>query len=70
MSTEPQNNELQNKTSVRPYGPAMVEAISTGDLATMKQVAAAAEEHLARHGDIARLLPLLKIEIAKAEAAA
>ncbi|ALG72497.1 hypothetical protein VY88_32805 [Azospirillum thiophilum] len=65
MSTEP-----QNKTSVRPYGPAIVEAISTGDLAKMKEVAAAAEEHLAQYGDVGRLLQHLKIEIAKAEASA
>jgi len=64
------SNDPQNKTSVRPYGPAIVEAISTGDLTKMKDVAAAAEEHLAQHGDIARLLQLLKVEIAKAEAGA
>ncbi len=51
------------------YGPAMTEAIAGGDLAKMKEVAAAAEKHLADHGDIPRLLQLLKIEIAKAGSA-
>jgi len=31
-------------------------------------VAAAAEQHLAEHGDVAGILNLLKVEIAKAEA--
>lgn len=52
------------------YGGAITQAIAVGDLATMKQTASAAEQHLADHGDVAQLLQLLKIEIAKAEASA
>ncbi|MFP5512079.1 MAG: DUF1843 domain-containing protein [Alphaproteobacteria bacterium] len=50
------------------YMATMTEAIAGGDLSTMKQVAAEAEEHLATYGDVPRLLQLLKVEIAKAEA--
>ncbi len=55
---------------IRPYGPAMTEAIASGDRAKMQALATAAEKHIADHGDVAQLLQLLKIEIAKAEAAA
>lgn len=54
--------------SIKPYGVAISDAIAGGDLATMKQVAAEAEEHLATYGDVPGLLQLLKVEIAKAEA--
>ena len=50
------------------YMATMTQAIAGGDLATMKQVAAEAEEHLATYGDVPGLLQLLKAEIAKAEA--
>jgi len=50
------------------YMATMTQAIAGGDLATMKQVAAEAEEHLATYGDVQGLLQLLKVEIAKAEA--
>ncbi|WP_434623051.1 DUF1843 domain-containing protein [Azospirillum sp. B2RO_4] len=50
------------------YMATMTEAIAGGDLATMKQVAAEAEQHLATYGDVPALLQLLKVEIAKAEA--
>ena len=49
------------------YGGAMTEAIASGDLPKMKEVAAAAETHLAEHGDVAAMLQMLKVEIAKAE---
>lgn len=54
--------------SAKPYGVAMTEAIASGDLSRMKEAAAAAETHLSEHGDVAGLLQLLRIEIAKAEA--
>jgi hypothetical protein len=44
----------------------MQEAIATGDLARMKQVAAEAEQHLKQVGDVRAALEYLKIEIAKA----
>ncbi|SMF50005.1 protein of unknown function [Azospirillum oryzae] len=50
------------------YGGAMTEAIASGDLSKMKEVAAAAETHLAQHGDVGSMLQMLKVEIAKAEA--
>jgi hypothetical protein len=54
---------------IPPYGVAVTQAIASGDLDTMRQVAEQAEAHLNQHGDIAQLLNLLKVEIAKAEAA-
>ena len=53
--------------AVPPYGPPIQEAITKGDLATMKQVAAAAEQHLQQVGDVRSALAYLKIEIAKHE---
>jgi hypothetical protein len=50
-----------------PYGVAMQEAIAKGDLAHMKQVAAAAEQHLQQTGHVRAALEYLKIEIAKHE---
>lgn len=50
------------------YGGAMTEAIASGDLSKMKEAASAAETHLNEHGDVASMLEMLKIEIAKAEA--
>ena len=55
----------QDRTSVVPYGPPIQEAIAKGDLAHMKQVAAAAEQHLQQVGDVRAALEYLKIEIAK-----
>ncbi|CBS90163.1 DUF1843 domain-containing protein [Azospirillum lipoferum] len=59
-------------STVAPFRPmymaTMTDAIAGGDLATMKQVAAEAEQHLATYGDVPGLLQLLKVEIAKAEA--
>ena len=53
--------------AVPPYGPPIQEAIAKGDLAQMKQVAAAAEQHLQQVGDVRSALAYLKIEIAKHE---
>jgi hypothetical protein len=55
----------QQRTSTVPYGPPIQQAIASGDLANMKQVAAAAEQHLQQVGDVRSALEYLKIEIAK-----
>lgn len=52
---------------VPPYGLAIQEAVASGDLARMKQVARQAEEFLAKWGNIPAALEALKLEIAKAE---
>jgi hypothetical protein len=52
---------------VPPYGVAIQQAIAKGDLENMKQVAAAAEQHLQQTGDVRAALEALKIEIAKHE---
>ena len=52
---------------VPPYGAAIQQAIAKGDLANMKQVAAAAEQHLQHTGDVRAALDALKVEIAKHE---
>ncbi len=49
------------------YGGAMTEAIASGDLSKMKDAATAAEKHLNDNGDVAAMLQMLKVEIAKAE---
>ncbi len=48
------------------YGPPIQEAIVTGDVSRMKQLAAEAEAHLQQVGDVRAALEYLKIEIAKA----
>ena len=48
------------------YAPPIQEAIATGDLARMKQLAAEAEAHLKQVGDVRAALEYLKIEIARA----
>ena len=53
---------------VKPYGPAIQQAVASGNLKNMKAVAKAAEKHLAEHGDLRSSLTALKIEIAKLEA--
>ena len=53
------------RASIVPYGPPIQEAIAKGDLAQMKQVAAAVEQHLQQVGDVRSALEYLKIEIAK-----
>ncbi len=49
------------------YGPPIQEAIASGDLPKMKQLAAEAEKHLQEAGDVRSALEYLKIEIAKLE---
>lgn len=53
--------------AVPPYGPAIQQAIASGELALMKSVAAAAEEHLKQYGDVKSALAQLKLEIARLE---
>jgi len=49
------------------YGVGIHEAIASGDLHRMKQLAAEAEKYLKEHGDVRAALEALKVEIAKAE---
>jgi hypothetical protein len=49
------------------YAVPIHQAIATGDLATMKNIAAEADAHLATHGDVSAALEVLKTEIAKLE---
>jgi len=62
-----------SEKSVFPHYPmymaTITDAIAKGDLAQMKTLQAQAEEVLAAYGDVPTALQLLKIEIAKAEAA-
>lgn len=55
-------------TDVKPYGTAIHQAMASGDLAKMKEVAASAETYLKDYGNVAAALEILKSEIAKAEA--
>ncbi|MDG3444043.1 DUF1843 domain-containing protein [Nitrospirillum amazonense] len=50
------------------YAVAATQAIAKGDLAHLKSLHAEAEKHLQEYGDVATVLQLLKVEIAKAEA--
>ncbi|MEI9994603.1 MAG: DUF1843 domain-containing protein [Rhizomicrobium sp.] len=52
---------------VKPYGPAIQQAVASGNLKTMKSLATAAEKHLEAHGDVSAALQMLKAEIAKLE---
>jgi hypothetical protein len=55
-------------STIRPlYGVVIHEAICSGDINRMKQVAQEAEQYLQRAGDVPSALQALKIEIAKAE---
>lgn len=54
--------------SIMPYGVAVTEALASGELAKLKAAEQAAEAHVAQYGDVATLLALLKVEIAKLEA--
>jgi hypothetical protein len=49
------------------YAPAMHEAVASGDLAKMKEVAKQAEEHVHEWGNVPAALEALKLEISKAE---
>ncbi|HEY6392861.1 MAG TPA: DUF1843 domain-containing protein [Bryobacteraceae bacterium] len=48
------------------YGVPIQEAIASGDLARMRQLASEAETHLKEVGDVRAALEYLKIEIARA----
>jgi uncharacterized protein DUF1843 len=50
-----------------PYGPPITDAIARGDVADMKALAAEAERHLRKHGDVRAALEILKVEIARRE---
>ena len=67
MSQEASQHSGGRYGPVPPYGAAIQQAIATGDLAKMKEVAAQAQRYLAKHGDVAAALEALKIEIAKIE---
>ncbi|HEY0107685.1 MAG TPA: DUF1843 domain-containing protein [Rhizomicrobium sp.] len=49
------------------YGPAIHQAVASGNLKNMKAVAKAAEKHLTEYGDVRTALELLRVEIAKLE---
>jgi Domain of unknown function (DUF1843) len=49
------------------YGPDIMDAIASGDLARMKEALTRAEDHLQAHGRVAELFTALEIEIAKYE---
>ena len=53
---------------VKPYGPAIQQAVASGDVRSMKALAKASEKYLSEHGDVSAALELLKVEIAKLEA--
>jgi hypothetical protein len=50
------------------YGPAIQQAVASGDLKQMKILAVQAQKHLDEHGNVSAALEALKIEIAKLEA--
>lgn len=50
-----------------PYGDAIQQAVASGNLSKMKLAARAAEQYLAKHGDIRAALQHLRLEIAKLE---
>jgi hypothetical protein len=49
------------------YGIPIQDAIAKGDLSQMKRLAAEAEDHLKKAGDVSAALEYLKIEIARLE---
>lgn len=52
---------------IPPYGVAIQQAVASGDLITMKRVAAEAETYLKEHGDVAAALEALRAEISRHE---
>jgi hypothetical protein len=52
---------------VRPYGPAIQEAVASGEVERMRDVLRQAEDHVSQHGDVGAAVEALKVEIAKAE---
>ena len=55
--------------SVPPYGPAIHQAIGSGDLDRMRKLAESAEKWLSEHGDVSSALEVLKDEIARRDSA-
>jgi ATP/maltotriose-dependent transcriptional regulator MalT len=49
------------------YGPAIHEAIASGETDKMREVLRQAEEHLGEHGNVAAAIETLKAELGKAE---
>jgi phage shock protein A len=47
------------------YGVTICEAVASGDLARMKEVARQAEEHVREYGNVPAALESLKLEISK-----
>lgn len=54
--------------AVPPYGESIQQAVVSGDLGRMKEVAREAEEHVRQYGNVAAALEVLRFEIAKLEA--
>jgi ATP/maltotriose-dependent transcriptional regulator MalT len=52
---------------VRPYGPAIHEAIASGEVDRMRETLRQAEQHLAEHGNVSAAVEALKAEIARCE---
>jgi hypothetical protein len=70
MSTRENSNMAQAQTHpVPPYGPPIHEAIATGDLARLREMAQHAQQWIAEHGDLSAALEILKAEIARRESA-
>jgi hypothetical protein len=65
----PMPSDPSVKAPLPPYGPAIQDAVASGDLAKMKAVARQAERFVAEFGDIPASLEALKLEIAKLERA-
>lgn len=55
-------------TAAMPYGPSIQQAVASGEVVRMQQVAASTAEWLAEHGDLSASVEMLRIEIAKLEA--
>lgn len=53
---------------IAPYGTAIQEAVASGDLQRMKDVAQATEAYLRDYGNVPAALEALRAEIAKQEA--
>jgi hypothetical protein len=56
------------ETTVPPYGVAIHQAISSGDVERMRALVTETEDYLRKAGDVSAALEMLKLEIARAEA--
>jgi Domain of unknown function (DUF1843) len=52
--------------SMQEYGPDILDAVASGELAVMKEAASRAQRYLDEHGDVGAALAILQVEIAKA----